>query len=47
MIILRLIPTAVHTIADVEETVTAFAAIKEKLTSGTYKNSELALSFGE
>lgn len=47
MIILRLIPTAVHTISDVEETITAFAAIKEKLTSGTYKNSALALSFGE
>lgn len=47
MIILRLIPTAVHTLEDVEETVTAFAAIKEKLTSGVYKNSELAMSFGE
>ncbi len=47
MIILRLIPTAVHTLEDVEETVTAFAAIKEKLTSGVYKNSKLAMSFGE
>ena len=47
MIILRLIPTAVHTLEDVEETVTAFAAVKDKLTSGIYKNSELALSFGE
>ncbi len=47
MIILRLIPTAMHTIADVEETIKAFAAIKEKLTSGFYKNSELAISFGE
>lgn len=47
MIILRLIPTAVHTLEDVEETITAFAAIKEKLTSGIYKNSELAISFGE
>lgn len=47
MIILRLIPTAVHTVEDVEETIRAFAAIKEKLTSGTYKNSELALSVGE
>lgn len=47
MIILRLIPTAVHTLADVEETIQAFAAIKEKLTSGVYKNSELAISFGE
>ncbi len=47
MIILRLIPTAVHTLEDVNETVSAFAAIKEKLTSGFYKNSELAISFGE
>jgi glycine C-acetyltransferase len=47
MIILRLIPTAVHTLDDVAETVKAFAAVKDKLTSGIYKNSELALSFGE
>ncbi|UZD23141.1 aminotransferase class I/II-fold pyridoxal phosphate-dependent enzyme [Algoriphagus halophytocola] len=47
MIILRLIPTAVHTLEDVNETIAAFAAIKEKLTSGHYKNSELAISFGE
>ncbi|RAI91543.1 aminotransferase class I/II-fold pyridoxal phosphate-dependent enzyme [Algoriphagus yeomjeoni] len=47
MIILRLIPTAVHTLEDVKETITAFAAIKEKLTSGVYKNSEFAISVGE
>ncbi|WP_460514017.1 aminotransferase class I/II-fold pyridoxal phosphate-dependent enzyme [Cyclobacterium sediminis] len=47
MIILRLIPTAVHSIADVEETIAAFEAIKEKLSSGYYKNTELATSFGE
>jgi glycine C-acetyltransferase len=47
MIILRLIPTAVHTLEDVKETITAFAAIKEKLTSGIYKNSEFAISVGE
>ncbi len=47
MIILRLIPTAVHTLEDVNETISAFAAIKEKLTSGYYKNSELAISVGE
>lgn len=45
MIILRLIPTAVHTIEDVNETIAAFASIKEKLTSGEYMNSELANSF--
>ena len=47
MIILRLIPTAVHTIEDVEETIAAFEAIKEKLSSGYYKSTELATSFGE
>ncbi|PZX54831.1 aminotransferase class I/II-fold pyridoxal phosphate-dependent enzyme [Algoriphagus chordae] len=47
MIILRLIPTAVHTLEDVEETITAFAAIKEKLLTGVYKNSKLANSFSE
>lgn len=47
MIILRLIPTAVHTLEDVSETILAFATIKEKLTSGFYKNSKLAISFGE
>lgn len=47
MIILRLIPTASHTIADVKETIKAFEAIKDKLTSGFYKTTELATSFGE
>jgi glycine C-acetyltransferase len=47
MIILRLIPTAVHTIADVNETIAAFEAVKDKLTSGYYRNTEMAMSFGE
>lgn len=47
MIILRLIPTAVHTLEDVKETITAFEAIKGKLISGFYKTTELATSFGE
>ncbi|WP_373523923.1 aminotransferase class I/II-fold pyridoxal phosphate-dependent enzyme [Aquiflexum sp.] len=47
MIILRLIPTAVHTLEDVEETIAAFEAIKEKLSSGYYKNTAYAVSFGE
>jgi glycine C-acetyltransferase len=34
---LRIIPTAVHTLADVEETITAFDAVREKLTSGKYR----------
>ncbi|MFO7823293.1 MAG: aminotransferase class I/II-fold pyridoxal phosphate-dependent enzyme [Cyclobacterium sp.] len=47
MIILRLIPTAVHSLADVEETIAAFEAIKDKLSSGFYKTTALATSFGE
>lgn len=47
MIILRLIPTAVHTLEDVAETIAAFEDIKEKLTSGYYKNTGFAVSFGE
>jgi glycine C-acetyltransferase len=47
MIILRLIPTAVHTLEDVRETIAAFEAVKEKLSSGYYRNTELAKSFGE
>ncbi|MEX0883829.1 MAG: aminotransferase class I/II-fold pyridoxal phosphate-dependent enzyme [Cyclobacteriaceae bacterium] len=47
MIILRLIPTAVHTLEDVKETIAAFEDIKGKLSSGFYKTSELANSFGE
>ena len=37
IILLRMIPTATHTLADVEETLTAFEAIREKLENGTYK----------
>lgn len=47
MIILRLIPTAAHSIEDVHETIAAFEAIKDKLESGYYKETELATSFGE
>jgi len=36
IIILRLIPTAVHSLADVEETITAFKAIKKRLEEGSY-----------
>lgn len=42
VIMLRLIPTAVHTLADVEETISAFSEIKQKLDSGAYKNHEYA-----
>lgn len=46
-IILRLIPTASHSLEDVAETIVAFEAIKDKLTSGEYKNAEVAVAFGE
>lgn len=36
VILLRLIPTAIHTLEDVEYTLNAFRSIKDKLTSGTY-----------
>lgn len=37
MILLRLIPTAAHTLDNVYETIAAFSAIREKLQSGVYK----------
>ncbi|MBG6236410.1 glycine C-acetyltransferase [Pedobacter sp. CAN_A7] len=40
LIELRLIPTAVHTIADVERTLEAFSAIAERLDSGYYKENK-------
>ena len=36
-IILRLIPTSIHTPADIKETIEAFKAISGKLTGGAYK----------
>ncbi|MFW6389189.1 MAG: aminotransferase class I/II-fold pyridoxal phosphate-dependent enzyme [Marinilabiliaceae bacterium] len=41
-IMLRLIPTAVHTLDDVTETVKAFADIKEKLAAGKYQGDKIA-----
>jgi 7-keto-8-aminopelargonate synthetase and related enzymes len=38
MILLRIIPTAVHTLDDVEYTVKTFAAIKQKLENKEYAN---------
>lgn len=46
-IILRLIPTASHSLEDVNRTITAFEAIKEKLSSGHYRENELAKAFKE
>ncbi len=41
-IILRLIPTAVHTLEDVKYTVEAFSAVKDKLASGEYAKGGFA-----
>ena len=38
IILLRLIPTAVHTIEDVDYTVKAFTEVKDKLEQGFYKD---------
>jgi glycine C-acetyltransferase len=42
MIILRLIPTAVHSLEDVKETIDAFKSIKNKLDAGEYRKEKLA-----
>lgn len=42
VIMLRLIPTAVHTLEDVEYTIKTFKIVKEKLDNGEYKAEELA-----
>ncbi|MFH1005246.1 MAG: aminotransferase class I/II-fold pyridoxal phosphate-dependent enzyme [Bacteroidota bacterium] len=42
MIILRLIPTAVHTLDDVKETIEAFSKIKTKLMKGEYMAEKIA-----
>jgi len=41
VIMFRIIPTAAHSIADVEETLEAFSALKTKLDSGFYKQETL------
>ncbi|MFD1061898.1 aminotransferase class I/II-fold pyridoxal phosphate-dependent enzyme [Winogradskyella litorisediminis] len=43
LILLRMIPTATHTLQDVEETLDAFDAIRERLDNGTYKRMSAAL----
>jgi glycine C-acetyltransferase len=40
MILLRLIPTASHTDSEINETLSAFDGIKEKLESGAYAEME-------
>lgn len=46
-ILLRLIPTAMHSLEDVARTIKAFEAIKDKLKSGHYRDNELAKAFKE
>ena len=41
-LMLRIIPTAVHTLEDVEYTIKAFGEIKEKLEAGKYKSDKIA-----
>ncbi|MBX2962824.1 MAG: pyridoxal phosphate-dependent aminotransferase family protein [Cyclobacteriaceae bacterium] len=41
VIMFRIIPTSVHTLEDVERTLTAFSILKDKLDSGFYRNEEL------
>jgi glycine C-acetyltransferase len=41
VIMLRIIPTAVHTVEDVEITINAFESIKDKLRNGWYKREDL------
>ncbi len=43
MIILRLIPTAMHTLEDVEYTIETFKKVKEKLEAGEYKSDQIAM----
>ncbi|MBQ4915522.1 aminotransferase class I/II-fold pyridoxal phosphate-dependent enzyme [Maribacter sp. MMG018] len=49
MILLRLIPTATHTMEDISETLDAFSAIRERLNNGTYKrlSAAVAAAMGE
>ncbi len=43
LILLRMIPTATHTLQDVNETLDAFDAIRTRLENGTYKRMSAAL----
>ncbi|WP_111682700.1 aminotransferase class I/II-fold pyridoxal phosphate-dependent enzyme [Winogradskyella tangerina] len=43
LILLRMIPTATHTLEDVKETLDAFDAIRDRLQNGTYKRMSAAL----
>ncbi len=43
LILLRMIPTATHTMEDIEITLDAFSAIRDRLENGTYKKLSQAL----
>ena len=49
LILLRMIPTSMHTLKDVEETLQAFSDIRERLNSGLYKrlSASVAAEMGE
>lgn len=49
LILLRLIPTATHTMEDISETLDAFSSIRERLENGTYKrlSAAVAAAMGE
>ncbi len=41
-IMLRLIPTAAHTLNDVKETVEAFRVVRDRLAAGKYNKEKIA-----
>jgi glycine C-acetyltransferase len=43
MILLRLIPTSVHTLEDVDLTINAFSSIRKKLKEGAYKKIDASI----
>jgi len=49
LILLRMIPTSTHTMDDIQETLEAFSAIRERLQNGTYKrlSAAVAAAMGE
>ena len=49
LILLRLIPTASHTMEDIEVTLKAFSGIRERLENGTYKrlSASVAAAFAD
>ena len=49
LILLRMIPTATHTLEDIEITLEAFSAVRDRLENGTYKklSAAVAAAMGE